>query len=293
MRLICKSRTYQLSVATNKWNADDKINYSHAIARRLPAEVLLDAVYRVTGLGVEVPRRPAGDPRGRPARLGGRAAQRLPDHLRPARPRERLRMRAVAAACSSGPSWPWSAVRRSATPSPTRQRADQAGQYRGGRPQADQRTVHADLEPAGDRRRDRDLPQGHARPSMRTTAGWPRSCSARREVEYRHEAARARAQAATRRSPRPRRRSPPSRRSWRPSSPKPKRKKAEATAKLEADLKTYESDRPRPRRSPTGRRRTPQSIVNRWQILEPKAMSATNGSKFAKEAGRLDRRLGP
>ena len=40
MQLICKSRTYQLSVATNQWNEDDKINYSHAIARRLPAEVL-------------------------------------------------------------------------------------------------------------------------------------------------------------------------------------------------------------------------------------------------------------
>ena len=49
MRTICKSRTYQLSVETNKWNADDKVNYAHAIARRLPAEVLLDAVYRTTG----------------------------------------------------------------------------------------------------------------------------------------------------------------------------------------------------------------------------------------------------
>jgi WD40 repeat protein len=49
MRQICNSRTYQLSVAANKWNEDDKINYSHATARRLPAEVLLDAVYRVTG----------------------------------------------------------------------------------------------------------------------------------------------------------------------------------------------------------------------------------------------------
>ncbi len=48
-RLICKSRTYQLSVASNKWNEDDKINGSHAAAWRLPAEVLLDAVYRVTG----------------------------------------------------------------------------------------------------------------------------------------------------------------------------------------------------------------------------------------------------
>lgn len=49
MRLITTSRTYQLSVATNKWNQDDKLNYSHAQARRLPAEVLLDTVYRVTG----------------------------------------------------------------------------------------------------------------------------------------------------------------------------------------------------------------------------------------------------
>ncbi len=49
MQLICKSRTYQLSVATNKWNADDQINFSHARARRLPAEVLYDAIYRTTG----------------------------------------------------------------------------------------------------------------------------------------------------------------------------------------------------------------------------------------------------
>ena len=55
MRLICKSRTYQLSVETNEWNADDKVNYSHAIARRLPAEVLLDAVYRATGSASKFP----------------------------------------------------------------------------------------------------------------------------------------------------------------------------------------------------------------------------------------------
>ena len=64
MRLICKSRTYQLSVETNKWNADDKVNYSHAIARRLPAEVLLDAVYRVTGSMSKFPGIAPG--RGRP-----------------------------------------------------------------------------------------------------------------------------------------------------------------------------------------------------------------------------------
>ena len=55
MPLICKSRTYQLSVDTNKWNADDKVNYSHALARRLPAEVLLDAVYRATGSLSKIP----------------------------------------------------------------------------------------------------------------------------------------------------------------------------------------------------------------------------------------------
>jgi WD40 repeat protein/mono/diheme cytochrome c family protein len=55
MRLICKSRTYQLSVSTNKWNADDKTNFSHAMARRLPAEVLYDAVYRVTGAVSKIP----------------------------------------------------------------------------------------------------------------------------------------------------------------------------------------------------------------------------------------------
>jgi len=67
-KLIAKSRTYQLSVATHKWNVDDKINYSHATARRLPAEVLFDAVLRVTG---SVPQFPG-------VKAGTRAAQ-LPD----------------------------------------------------------------------------------------------------------------------------------------------------------------------------------------------------------------------
>ncbi|MBC8350730.1 MAG: DUF1549 domain-containing protein [Planctomycetes bacterium] len=49
VRTICKSRTYQMSITTNKWNEDDTINYSHAMARRLPAEVLYDALHQVTG----------------------------------------------------------------------------------------------------------------------------------------------------------------------------------------------------------------------------------------------------
>ncbi|MEO6183550.1 MAG: DUF1549 domain-containing protein, partial [Verrucomicrobiota bacterium] len=55
VRLICKSRTYQLSIRPTKWNEDDKVNYSHAIARRLPAETLFDAVFKVTGSTPQIP----------------------------------------------------------------------------------------------------------------------------------------------------------------------------------------------------------------------------------------------
>jgi mono/diheme cytochrome c family protein len=60
MKLIATSRTYQLSVGTNEWNKDDRINYSHAMARRLPAEVLYDAVHAVTGSVSNAPGVPAG-----------------------------------------------------------------------------------------------------------------------------------------------------------------------------------------------------------------------------------------
>jgi hypothetical protein len=55
LRIICKSRSYQLAVGTNRWNQDDKINYSHALARRLPSEVLYDSVLAVTGAGSRLP----------------------------------------------------------------------------------------------------------------------------------------------------------------------------------------------------------------------------------------------
>jgi hypothetical protein len=55
MRLICQSRTYQHALATNRWNEDDTINYSHALPRRLPAEVLFDAIHRVTGSPSRLP----------------------------------------------------------------------------------------------------------------------------------------------------------------------------------------------------------------------------------------------
>ena len=55
VKLIVKSRTYQLSFVPNRWNEDDKINYSHATARRLPAEVLYDTVYTALGASSKFP----------------------------------------------------------------------------------------------------------------------------------------------------------------------------------------------------------------------------------------------
>lgn len=60
MRLILTSRTYQLSSATTKANAADARFYSHYMARRLPAEVLLDAVCDVTAAPETFPGYPVG-----------------------------------------------------------------------------------------------------------------------------------------------------------------------------------------------------------------------------------------
>ena len=55
MRAICKSRTYHLALRTNQWNADDKTNYSHAVPKRLTAEMLYDAIHAVTGSQPKIP----------------------------------------------------------------------------------------------------------------------------------------------------------------------------------------------------------------------------------------------
>jgi hypothetical protein len=47
-RQIANSRTYQLSWETNDTNKDDQRNFSHAVPRRLPAEVLVDAIQQAT-----------------------------------------------------------------------------------------------------------------------------------------------------------------------------------------------------------------------------------------------------
>ena len=55
MRTICRSRTYQLALSTDRFNEDDKLNYSHARPRRLPAEVLYDSLYLATGAESKFP----------------------------------------------------------------------------------------------------------------------------------------------------------------------------------------------------------------------------------------------
>lgn len=60
MRLILNSRTYQLCSDTRPENQDDARYYSHYFARRLPAEVLLDAITNVTAVPENFPGYPLG-----------------------------------------------------------------------------------------------------------------------------------------------------------------------------------------------------------------------------------------
>lgn len=60
MRVITLSRVYQSSIASNRWNADDRINFSHALPRRLEAEQLLDAIHLATGTQSSFVGLPAG-----------------------------------------------------------------------------------------------------------------------------------------------------------------------------------------------------------------------------------------
>ena len=49
VRTICRSRIYQLSASPNTFNAADRQSFSHFYARRLPAEVMLDAIDQFDG----------------------------------------------------------------------------------------------------------------------------------------------------------------------------------------------------------------------------------------------------
>jgi Protein of unknown function (DUF1549)/Protein of unknown function (DUF1553)/Bacterial Ig-like domain (group 2) len=60
MRTILNSRTYQLSSSTRPGNETDSRFYSHYYARRLPAEVMLDAISQATGVADHFPGYPLG-----------------------------------------------------------------------------------------------------------------------------------------------------------------------------------------------------------------------------------------
>lgn len=60
MRQIVLSRTYQATLRANRWNEDDKTNFSHAVPRRLEAEQLYDAIHLATGTDAQFAGLPAG-----------------------------------------------------------------------------------------------------------------------------------------------------------------------------------------------------------------------------------------
>ena len=95
IRTIMQSGTYQTSAAANDTNAGDERYYSHYIVKRLPAEVILDALSQVTGVPTKFEGQPPGtramqlpDSRiesyfltifGRPERLITAESERMPD----------------------------------------------------------------------------------------------------------------------------------------------------------------------------------------------------------------------
>ncbi|MBI2688160.1 MAG: DUF1553 domain-containing protein [Acidobacteria bacterium] len=60
IRTIMNSEVYQLSSDSNATNQRDEVFYSRYIVKRLPAEVLLDAMSQVTGVPASFPGYPAG-----------------------------------------------------------------------------------------------------------------------------------------------------------------------------------------------------------------------------------------
>jgi hypothetical protein len=58
MKVIVNSRAYQAGIQTNVWNEDDKVNFSHAVPRRLGAEELMDALALAAGSRPKFPEVP-------------------------------------------------------------------------------------------------------------------------------------------------------------------------------------------------------------------------------------------
>jgi hypothetical protein len=79
LRTMLNSRTYQLSARSNKFNADDRQNFSHYLPRRLSAEQLLDTVSQVTGVRESFRSRYGEQTVAQPA--GGLRAGQIPDRM--------------------------------------------------------------------------------------------------------------------------------------------------------------------------------------------------------------------
>ena len=92
MRLILNSPDVPAFQRDAAGNETDTRFYSHYYARRLPAEVLLDAISQATGVPDSFPGYPVGLAGGPAARPGAEVV--LPDAVRPVRPRDRLCLRA-------------------------------------------------------------------------------------------------------------------------------------------------------------------------------------------------------
>ncbi len=60
IRRIMSTRAYGLSSVPNETNADDEVNYSHGVPRRLTAEQLMDAQHEVAGVPAEFTGYPKG-----------------------------------------------------------------------------------------------------------------------------------------------------------------------------------------------------------------------------------------
>ena len=94
VRTIVLSETYQRSSQPVERNSTDKKNFSRFYPKRLPAEVLFDAVHQVTSAPAPLPGLPAGS---RAVQLGRCIVRAVfPPGLRPAAGRYRVRVRAVA-----------------------------------------------------------------------------------------------------------------------------------------------------------------------------------------------------
>ncbi len=279
MRMVSKSRTYQLSVETNKWNADDKVNYAHATARRLPAEVLLDSVYRVTGSVSKFPGVPAGT---RAAALPDSGVE-LPSGFlttfgRPARESacecERssgLQLGPIMALVSgptigdaiADPANELSRLVRTESDD-TKLVADLFMRILNRPPTAAEiETCRADMQAV-----ERD----HLRMAEELGRRETDFAKKRPLLERQRLAAIASAQAAL----------AAYEAEQSPKLAEQKRQRAEASKKLEADLKSYETTA-FAKKMADWEKEKQASIVNRWLVIEPKATKTSNGSVLTKE----------